>query len=150
MANSYYERHNVALALSTFLASNSWTLPTIIEGFQSEEQITVPLVSVHFLPSRMFNLQMASGATKSLIRRVQFDAYMETEPRAEVIAGHIMEFVDDTVVNIVDPLGANIGVMYCTDNSTITASTTPPNLSNPRVTRWRAVVQATFDAYYNL
>lgn len=150
MAKKYFERRSVALALEDWLTDAGWNTGKVEEGFQSEETIRVPMVSIYFLPSRYVEKQLGRSTTteKSFTRRVQVDCYMESEPRADAISDDVGEFFDQMFINITDPSGSILGNIYCPDSETILLDTIPPVMSEVKVKRWRSVIQATLESNY--
>ena len=151
MANELAERHTLAAAMKTYLQARGWNIDGVYEGFKVEQTIEVPTVSLYFLPSRYYELQMGREGTseKSFNRRIQFDTYMESEDRSIAIRDDIADYLDSAFLNIVDPLNSNVlGTLQCPDSETIRLDTLPPNLTEPKIKRWRSVVQATLLAHY--
>jgi len=150
IARRYYERRALADALGTQLNATGWGVGQIRQGYQTEEDITVPLVSLFFLPSKYIEMQMGRklDTEKSFSRRLQIDCYMETEPRADMIGDEVADFLDEFFINIKDPNGNVLGVLYTEDSETISAETLPPLYRDAKVKRWRCVVMATLRADY--
>lgn len=151
MANELAERHSLATAMGTYLVGLGWPIGGVKEGFKVEATIDLPTVSLYFLPSTYYELQMGRQGTSEKVfqRRVQFDAYMESEDRAIAIRDAIADYLDSAFLNIVDPLNSNnLGTMHCPDSETIRMDTLPPNLTEPKIKRWRSVVQATMLSHY--
>lgn len=148
MAKRYFERHSLATALGTSLSA--WSVAPIKEGYQGQDDIQPPMVSIVFLPSNYLELQLGRSVTseKTFTRRVQIDCYMETEARAMTIGDDIMEFLDQMYINIVNPSGTILGHLYVPNSESITADTLHPRVAEPRVVRWREVVTATLEADY--
>lgn len=147
----YYERRSVKDYLEVAIQpSGGWTGITFRDGFSSEEEIIPPLVSVTVLPSRFLELQMGRsiGTNKSFTRIFQVDCYMETEPRAMTMADDVADAIDQMHINITDPGGTNLGVIYCPDTEGIIITSIKPTMSDPRVKRWRSVIQAPLEAHY--
>lgn len=149
MPKRTYEKYAVASALATYLQGKGWTTITEVKrGFQSDVPVTVPAVSIYFLPSRFDELQMGRNQP-AFKRRVQVDAYMETEERAESIGDDIGAFFDEETVNVVDADSSSIiALVRCYDSNTIVMDTLPPNMTDAKVKRWREVVKATLDVNY--
>jgi hypothetical protein len=119
------------------------------EGWFSDDEISTDTVAVYFLPSSISELQMGRGAKgKGLIRRVQINCYMSNEHKAGDITDEIMEFVDMEPVTVLDAETNPIASFVCYDTASITSESVPPILRNPKVTRWRGVVKATYEAHY--
>lgn len=151
MARSQYEQRSVMLSLQTFLASAGWTGANevvIKDGYQSDETINNPQVTITFPPSSMKELQLGRNGDKLFARRILVNAYMETEKRASAIADDIMDFLDESCVDIVDPAAQTLGWIQCPDSEQIRAEVFPPIMSNPKLLRWRAAVQAPMEAFY--
>lgn len=149
MARKYNERRSFATALNTYLQAKGWNLP-IKEGWQHEGTITPPMIGIHFLPSAFTSLEIGRGDKKrDFIRRIQIDCYMENEFTADAITDDIADFVDD--VNItVQEVGTNteLGYMF-SDTESISIETIPPMLTQPKVLRWRGVIKATYEVFYD-
>jgi hypothetical protein len=152
MAKVYYERHALAAALGTSLNATGWGIGQVREGFQSQEEIEPPMVSVYFLPSRYLEIQMGRSITqdKSFERRIQIDCYMETEPRAMTIADDVADFIDEMFINITDPEGTIIGHLYCPNSESILIETINPKATELKLLRWRSVIQATLQSNYDI
>jgi hypothetical protein len=151
MANELAERHSLAGAVGPELVGKGWAIGTIKEGFKPETTITLPTVTLYFLPSSYVETQMgrSTSSEKSFLRRIQFDAYMESEDRAIAIRDDIADYLDGMFINIVDPLNSNtLGLLHIPDSETIRMDTLPPNLTEPKIKRWRGIVQATMQADY--
>lgn len=150
MTNELAERHSLAAAVKTSLLSVGWSIDYIREGFKGEGTIIPPMVSLYFLPSNYVEFQMGHQTSeRTFARRVQFDAYMETEDRAIAIRDAIGDILDTLFINITDPLNSNIlGTLHVPDSETIRLDTMPPLLTDPKIKRWRGIVQATVQADY--
>lgn len=150
MTNELAERHSLAAALGPVLVSEGWAIGFVKEGFKNEATITLPSVGLYFLPSNLFEKELGHLNTeRSLLRRVQFDAYMETEDRAIAIRDAIGDFLDGLYMNITDPLNSTVlGYMHVPNSETIRLDTMPPILSEPKIKRWRGIVQATVQVDY--
>ena len=148
MARVPYEQRSVLLALQSYLGTKGWNNVTYTDGYQGESTITNPQVTVTFPPSTITELQLGRGSDKLYNRRVLVNAYMESEKRAQAIADDIMDFMDETCVDIVDPDGDTLGYLLCSNSENIRAETFPPILNNPKLIRYRAAVQGPFDAFY--
>lgn len=149
MARKYQERRAVRLALETYLQGKGWNL-TFREGFLSEQTIVPPLVAVHFLPNAFSELEMGRGNKKrNFIRRVQIDCYMKNEETADAITDDVADFVDENTITVLD-LGTNtdVGYMY-SDTESISYETVPPIMTEPKVDRWRGVIKATYETFYD-
>jgi hypothetical protein len=72
---------------------------------------------------------------------------MESEPRADAISEEIAEYLEMTVIPIKDQNSIEIGTLTA-DSESITWQTTPPNLTNPKIIRWRSIIRITYHAYY--
>ena len=149
-AKEYYERRSFRTTLKTYLESKGW--PTTMryeEGFQTDETISVPLVAVHFLPTRSAPVQLGNTTEKAYVRIIQVDCYMESEPRAQAINDNIMDFMDEVPIIILNESAAILGSLICQDTASINSEVLTPNLGNPKVTRWRGVSRGTYEAFYN-
>jgi hypothetical protein len=148
MAKKFHERRSLAKSLLTYLQGRGWNLTGILEGFQSQETVIAPTVSVYFLPSAFEELEI--GRTKATFtRRVQIDAYMENEDRADAIGDDIMEFMDEVPIVVEDAnTQEDLANMICYDTSSISSDTLPPILKEPRVKHWRNVSRATYETHY--
>jgi len=147
MPNKYLERRSLRNELSTYMSTHGWTGINFEEGFIKDDAIVVPCVSIHFLPSNFKELQMGRDNTDSITRVVQLDCYMESEPRADAVSEEIAEFLELTVVSIKDQNSTELGTLT-SDSESITWQTVPPIMDNPKIIRWRAIIRATFHAYY--
>lgn len=148
MARKYHERRSLASALLTYLTARGWNITEIREGFLSEDTITVPTVSVYFLPSVFEELEIGR-TNKTFIRRVQVDAYMENEGRADAIGDDIMDFIDETPVVVEDVItDIDLANMICYDTQSISSETVPPIFKEAKVKHWRSVTKATYETHY--
>lgn len=150
MARVPYEQRSVLLALETYLTTKGWNNITYSDSYQSDETITNPQVTVTFPPSSMVELQLGKveNGDKLFSRRILVNAYMESERRAQNMADDIMDFMDETCVDIVDPSGTTLGYIICSNTEAIRAETFAPILNQPKLLRYRAAVQGPFDAFY--
>lgn len=149
-AKTYYERRSFRNALKFYLESKGW--PTSLryeEGFQTDEVITVPLISIHFLPSEKRALQLAPADAGTYQRTIQVDCYMESEPRAMAVIDDIMDFMDLIAITILNESSVNLGTLICFDTDSVYSEVLPPNLGNPKVIRWRGVIRGIFEAHYS-
>lgn len=149
MARTYFERRSLASALKTFLQARGWNVTEIKEGFQHDEPVNPNTVSVHFLPSRFQELQMGRDK-KSFRRRIQIDAYMESEPRAEAIVDDIMDFVDEVPITVHDMNSNTTGTMICYDSESIEGDVLNPIFSQPALLHWRGVITGTYEMHYEV
>jgi hypothetical protein len=149
MASTKFERRSMAAALLTYLQARSWNVTEIKEGFQHEEPVVAPTVSVHFLPSRFQELQMGRDK-KSFARRVQIDCYMEQESRAEAIVDDIMDFVDDVPIPVVNENSQQVAMMICYNTESIEGDVLNPVYNRPEILRWRGVISATYECHYEV
>jgi hypothetical protein len=147
MPNKYLERRAVRNRMADYLTSNGWTGINFREGFLTDETIVVPCVGVYFLPSNFKSLQLGRGSSNNITRVVQIDCYMETEPRADAISEAIATWAEDDTLPILDQDGNELGMMDA-DTNTLSWNTIAPIMANPKIIRWRAIVRATFHAYY--
>lgn len=149
----FFERHCLAVELQSYLSNAGWTdITKVEEGFQTNATISVPMVSVYFLPSRGKELQMGRSTdqvNKTYSRDIQIDCYMETEGRALAIVDDIADFIDLTTIVIKKPDNTILGSLYNTDIESITTNTLPPLYLDPSIKRWRGIVQASMEAFYN-
>lgn len=148
MARQFWERKSIASALLTYLQAKGWNITEVREGFP-DEVIALPTVAIHFPPTNFKELEMGRGVVKrNFSRRVQFDAYMENENRANAIADDIMDFVDEVVVVVTDNESNELAQTACFDTSTIIADTMPPFSPKPAIIKWRGIVKATYETMY--
>lgn len=145
---AYLERRSLSSALGTYLQTAGWTVE-MREGWFSDDEISTDTVAVWFLPSSISELQLGRGANeKGLVRRVQINCYMSNEHKAGGIVEDIMEFIDMEPVTVEDADGNDIASFICYDTASITSEVVPPILRNPKISRWRGVVKATYEAHY--
>lgn len=151
MARKYHERRSLSTALNTYIDARGWNTVTIKEGWQHDAEITVPTVAVHFLPSAFSSLEMGRGDTKrDFIRRIRIDCYMESESRADAITDDIADFIDETNITVLHvETGMELGYMFVPDTGSITTETIPPIMTEPKVGRWRGVIKATYEVFYD-
>lgn len=148
---SQYELRSILLALQTFLIAEGWTGANEIvykDGYQSDETISNPQITLTYPPSSMKELQIGRNGDKLFARRILVNAYMEDEKRASKIADDIMDFLDEACVTIVDPAAQTLGTVQCPDSEQLRAEVFPPIMSNPKLLRWRAAVQGPMEAFY--
>jgi len=121
------------------------------EGFKSEDTVTVPMVSVYFLPNSISELELGRGdAKRNFVRRVQIDCYMEDENRADAITYDIADFVDESTITVTAVgTSTELGYMFVPDTGSISFETVPPAFNEPKVNRWRGVVKATYEVFYD-
>jgi hypothetical protein len=150
MARRYNERRSLANAIDTYIDNLGWTDVTIKEGWQHDQQIQPPMLSIHFLPSAFSELEIGRGDKKrDFIRRVQIDCYMENESRAEALSDDIADFIDDSYITVHDvSTSGTLGYMFVPDTGSITTETVPPIMTSPKVGRWRGVIKATYEVFY--
>lgn len=147
-ASKYLERRSLSSALGTYLQNAGWTVE-MREGWFSDDEISTDTVAVWFLPSSISELQLGRGAKgKTLVRKVQINCYMSNEHKAGDIIDEIMEFVDMEPVTVQDTEDQPIASFVCYDTGSISSETVPPILKNPKISRWRGVVKATYEANY--
>lgn len=148
-ARIQYEIRAFRNALDDYLGGLGWMGIEYREQFKSEKVITVPTVSVRYLPSTKLPLQIGGKANEDLIRRVvQVDCYMESEDRANAITDDIMDFIEFESVIVIDPQDNTLGTLICNDTDSIYADVIPPLLTDPKIKRWRGVVRATLESHY--
>lgn len=149
MANKNYEIRAIRNQLDDYLGLQGWTGIDYREGFKSEKVITIPTVSVRYLPSTKGSLQLGGKGGEDLIRRVvQIDCYMETEDRAGQIVDDCMEFFDLETIVIKDPANIVLGTIICGNSESIYGETVPPLMTDPIIKRWRGIVRATLETHY--
>lgn len=148
MSRVSYEQRSTLLALQTYLDGKGWQGITYTDGFQSDNTITNPQVTVTFPPSSIKELQLGRGTDKLFNRRVLVNAYMESHPRAQAIVDDIMDFMDETCVEIVAPNGDSLGTLICSDSEAIRGEVFAPIMGQPKLMRWRGAAQGPFDAFY--
>lgn len=147
-AKSYFERRSLSSALGTYLQNAGWTV-NIREGYFSNDAIESDTVAVTFLPSAIAELQIGRAAQeKTIVRRVQINAYMSNEHKASDIVDEIMEFVDMVPITVEDADDNDLASMICYDSSSISGDVVPPIMKNPSVTRWRGVIRGTYEVHY--
>lgn len=144
MARQFNELRAFHIALETFLTSRGWADVTYKEGFGFDDTITNPQLALTEMPFRNEELQMGRNVqTEKLLKRVfQVDAYMESEHRVKAIWDDIDDFMDETVVTI-----NTTSYMIC-DTVTINGDILPPNMTSPKVIRWRGIIRGTYDVVY--
>lgn len=149
MARQSYEVRSLRNSLSTFLVARGWTDVVFKEGFGQDTTIQAPLVAITEMPLREQEFQLGRNVVseKVFLRVFQIDAYMERESRASAIADDISDFMDEVSVPIMSPDNAQIGYMLC-DTETIRIENVPPNLTNPKVIRWRSITRGTYEVVY--
>jgi len=150
MARKYHERRSLATALNSFLQGRGWDIP-IKEGWQHEAAITPPIIGVHFLPSIFSELEIGRGDKKrDFIRRVQIDCYMTNESTADAITDDIADFIDEASITVSDTgTNAELGYMFVPDSRSITTEVVPPVMREPKSLRWRGVIKATYEVFYD-
>lgn len=149
MAKKNYEIRAIRDAIDDYLGTAGWSGIDYREGFKSEKVITVPSLSVRYLPSTKEPLQLGGKGGEDLIRRVvQIDCYMETEDRAGAIVDDVMEFFDLETIVIKDPDDTVLGTIICPNSLTIYGEVVPPLMSDPIVKRWRGIIRATLETHY--
>ena len=147
-AKSYFERRSLRTALGTYLQNAGWTVE-MREGWFSDDEISTDTVAVWFLPSSISELQIGRGAQeKGLVRRIQVNAYMDNEHKAQDIVDEIMEFIDAEPVTVQDANSNTLASFICYDTGSISGEVVPPIMRIPKVSRWRGVVKATYEAHY--
>jgi hypothetical protein len=136
--------------LKTHLQTTGWGTIEFQDGFSVNQDIQPPFIAVHFLPNGPKPMQLGDTKEKYYERVTQIDCYMETKGRASSIIDDLMDYIDIMVVPIADPLNGNaiVGSITCQNTDSIYGEIAPPNLGNPKVMRWRAIVRATLDAHY--
>ncbi len=144
-----YEKRAIVTALQTYLSAAGWSDLQYNDRY-TEDQLTVPKVSVRFVPNTIRALQMGSveGGDRVFVRTVQVDIYMESEERSETLQDDIMEFFDLVPVTINDASSQFLGTLICYDNESIYADTLPPATSQPPVIQWRGIIRAQMEAHY--
>lgn len=149
MAKQSYEVRSFRNSLSTFLVARGWTDVVFKEGFGQDETIQAPLVAITEMPLREQEFQLGRNVVteKVFLRVFQVDAYMERESRASAIADDISDFMDEISVPVMSPDNTQIGYMLC-DTETIRIENVPPNLTNPKVIRWRSITRGTYEVVY--
>jgi hypothetical protein len=150
IAKTRYEQRSTLLALETYLTAAGWTGIKFDDGYQPEDQIVNPQVTVTFPPSRIKSLQMGrvAGKDKTYLRRMQIDVYMEDEPRTQTIIDDIMDFMDETCIFIKNESGVELGTLICDNSETIFGDTLPILTTNPKILQNRGVVRGEFEAFY--
>lgn len=148
MARTRYEQRSTLLALESYLSTKGWTGITYTDGYQSDETITNPQVSVTIPPRNITELQLGNNGDKTFNVVITVNAYMESEPRAQTIVDDIMDFMDETCVSITQPDGSNVGTLIVPNSETIRGQVFPPIMGTPKFLRWRGAAQGTFEAFY--
>jgi hypothetical protein len=150
MARQFYELHSLQESLKTSLTTIGWNLTDVRGGYQSQQDIAAGVVGVFYLPTRYIETQLGRSTStgQSFERRVQFDAYMETEARASAIADDIMDYVDEFFIVVHKPDATPIANLYCANSETIESDVLTPRFSDVEVKNWRAVITATLRADY--
>ncbi len=147
--NRNYEIRAIRNQLDDYLGTQGWTGIEYREGFKSEKVITIPTISVRYLPGNKESMQLGGKDGEDLLRRVvQIDCYMETEDRAGAAVDDAMDFFDLETVLIKDPDDTVLGTIICPNSQTIYGEVIPPLLTDPIVKRWRGVVRATLETHY--
>jgi len=144
--NQYYEERAVSTALQTYLTDKGWTNLRFKEGWDNPTPIAERDVSVYIVRNSKLQLEMGQ-TSKTYIRPIQVDAYMETEAQAGAIVDDIMDFMDIVPIVIQDETGNALGSMLCSTNSII-SDTVPPIFANPKITWWRGVTRGTYETNY--
>lgn len=137
-------------AIDTHLQSAGWGSITFNDGFEVGDQITPPLIALHWLPNGPEPFQMGDTVQKYYQRVLQIDTYMETKGRVFALNDELMDYLDLMAVSVVDPLNGNaiVGSITCQDTDSIYSEIAPPNLTNPKVIRWRGICRATLEIHY--
>lgn len=144
------EKRALISAFATHLQSLGWGQFTFNSGRDVSTQIVNNTIGIQFLPNGPKPLQVGDTAQKYYQRVLQLDMYVENESRAEALNDALMDFIDLMAVTIVDPLQGNavVGSIACYNTDSIYSEIAPPNLTNPKVIRWRAIVRATLESFY--
>lgn len=146
-----YEQRCILNDLESYLSGASWSNITYRDGFQSDKTIDNPQITVTYAPSRVTSLQLGkiTNKDKLFLRRVQVDAYMENEKRAQAIVDDILDFfVENMCVDVITPAGSTVGYLTVPNDETVYGETPPPILSDPKLYRWRGIVRAEVEAFY--
>lgn len=146
-----YEQLALLNAIETHFGTLSYTGFTFNSGFQTDKTITNPQISLTFLPSEGRTLQLGkiTGKDRLFGRRIQVDSYMENEPRSQTVVDDLMDFfLDDLCVFILDPAGNELGYMITTSDEGVSGQVLPPNLTQPKLIRWRGIVRAELESFY--
>jgi hypothetical protein len=147
MARKFHERRSLANTLLPYLQTRGWNLTEIREGWQNPDAITLPTVSIYFLPTRFEERQLGRDK-KAFARRVQIDCYMESENRADAIVDDIMDFIDEITISVTDSNNNSTATMACYNTESIVGDVVPPVLTDPELLRWRGVIKATYETDY--
>lgn len=144
------EIEGLIAGLNTYLQDNGFGPFEFNHGFEVGAQVKPMTMALHFLPNGPEPFQMGNSDQKYYRRVLQIDTYMDTRGRALAVNDLLMDYLDLTAVSIVDPLAGNaiVGSIACYDTDSIYSEIAPPNLTNPKVIRWRAITRATLDAFY--
>lgn len=146
-----YEQLALNSAIEAYFIALGYSDLTFKGGFQSDVTIINPLIALTFLPSEGKSLQLGkiTGKDKLFSRRIQVDAYMENEPRAQTVVDDLMDFfMENLCVFILDPSGTELGYMITENDDNVTGQVLPPNLTEPKLIRWRGIVRAQLEAFY--
>lgn len=150
-SKEYYERRGFRLALDVYLQSAGYTGTNTLsyrEGFQSDQPIVPPMISITIINPKKVSIQMGGGPDKLFKRTIQVDAYMESEERALAINDLVMDFMDLIPVAILDEGNNGLGSLVCQDTDSIISDVLPPVTSNPKSIRWRGVTKGAYQAHY--
>lgn len=140
------EQKAVISDLSTYLASAGWSNLTFTDGW-NEIDITNPLINVYIIDMGPKSLGLGKTAERLYDRILQIDVYMEREDRVLSIQQDIVEWMDRSIV-IKDLDDTSVGSFTLTFDENITTATSPPELNNPQILRWRGIVRGDFEAHY--
>jgi hypothetical protein len=146
MAKTRYERRSFASSLLTYLQTAGWNITKVEEQFIKDIPLTVPAVGIHFIPSKMKELQMGRDAP-AFVRTIQVDVYMESEQRAEAIIDDIGDFMDLESIAVKDKDSTIIAYMI-SDSDSILLEIPPLIATAPDLVRWRGIARATYEVNY--
>jgi len=147
MAKIRFERRSFATELLTYLQARGWNdIQTIQEQFIKDVPLTLPAVGVHFIPSKMKELQLGRDAP-TYTRPVQVDVYMESEQRSEALIDDIGDFMDEISIPVKDT-SSNIIAYMISDTESILLETPPLIASSPELIRWRGIATCVYEVHY--
>jgi len=147
MAKIRFERRSFATELLTYLQGRGWNDVTEIrEQFIKDIPLTLPAVGVHFIPSRIKELQLGRNAP-TYTRAIQVDVYMESEQRSEAIIDDIGDFMDEISIAVKDT-SSNIIAYMVSETDSILLDNPPLQATSPELIRWRGVASCIYEVHY--
>lgn len=150
IARTRYEQRSVLNEIQAFLTARGYTGITYTDGYQPENPIAPPQVTVTFPPSSPSPLQLGRvrGEESYYTRTVVVNAYMENEGRAQTIIDDIMDFWEFECVEIKDHNNNPLGTVQCDDIQSIVGQVFPPIMGATQSQRWRGAVTAPVKSFY--